>query len=179
MAEDQGKNRTDSYISILFVCMGNICRSPLAEGVFRKLWHERAPQLELRIESAGTHAYHVGEPPDERAVAVARLHGIDISTHRGRMVTRADFAVFDYILAMDRANLAGLRRLRAGRGGASVHLLLAFANAAAANEVPDPYYGGPQGFERVLGLVTLGSEGLLQHLRQRADPAPRRDGSER
>ena len=154
--------------------MGNICRSPLAEGAFRKLWRERAPQLELRMDSAGTHAYHVGEPPDERAVAVARSLGIDISMHRGRMVTRADFAAFDYILAMDRVNLAGLRRLRAGQGGASVHLLLEFANAGAGDEVPDPYYGGPQGFERVMDLVTLGAEGLLRYLCPSLDNAPRR-----
>jgi protein-tyrosine phosphatase len=164
--------------SILFVCMGNICRSPLAEGAFRKLWRERVPQLELHIDSAGTHAYHIGEPPDERAVAVTRLRGMDISMHRGRRVTRSDFAAFDYILAMDRANLAGLHRLQAGQGRANVHLLLEFANAGAGDEVPDPYYGGPHGFEQVLDLVTLGAEGLLRHLCQSMDNALRREGSE-
>lgn len=169
-----GPASTPRETGVLFVCMGNICRSPMAEGAFRKLWRERAPQLELRIDSAGTHAYHVGEPPDERAIAMARARSIDISAHRGRMVTRADFAAFDYILAMDRVNLTGLRRLQAGQGGASVHLLLEFADAGAGDEVPDPYYGGPHGFEQVLDLVTLGAEGLLRHLCQSVDNAPLR-----
>lgn len=171
-----GPASTSQETGVLFVCMGNICRSPMAEGAFRKLWRERAPQLELRIDSAGTHAYHVGEPPDERAIAVARSRGVDISTHRGRMVTRADFAAFDYILAMDRANLAGLRRLQAGQEGVGMHLLLEFADAGAGDEVPDPYYGGPHGFERVLDLVTLGASGLLRHMCQRVDSASLRTG---
>lgn len=161
-------------LGVLFVCMGNICRSPLAEGAFRKLWRERVPQLELRIDSAGTHAYHVGEPPDERAIAVARSRDMDISMHRGHVVTRADFAAFDYILAMDRVNLAGLRKLRADSGGANLHLLLEFADGSSGDEVPDPYYGGPHGFERVLDLVTSGAEGLLQHLCQAVGNTPGR-----
>lgn len=147
----------------------------MAEGVFRKLHREQAPHLNLRIDSAGTHAYHVGEPPDERAIAIARAHGMDISGHRGRIVTRADFTEFEYILAMDRVNLAGLRRLRPGRERASAHLLLEFARAGIGDEVPDPYYGGPHGFERVLDLVTLGAEGLLRHLCQSLGNAPQRD----
>lgn len=150
---------------VLFVCMGNICRSPTAEGVFRKLQREQAPQLSLRLESAGTHAYHVGEPPDERAILTAQAHGIDISQHRGRVVTRADFAAFDYILAMDRTNLARLQQQRPRAARARLHLLLEFAGTDVSDEVPDPYYGGVDGFERVLQLITRGAAGLLQALR--------------
>lgn len=154
---------------VLFVCMGNICRSPTAEGVFRKLQRERAPQLSLRIDSAGTHAYHVGEPPDERAMLTAQAHGIDISQHRGRVVTRADFAAFDYILAMDRTNLARLQQQRPRAARARLHLLLEFAGSGRSDEVPDPYYGGADGFERVLQLITRGAAGLLQVLRDAED----------
>jgi protein-tyrosine phosphatase len=111
-----------SDTGVLFVCMGNICRSPLAEGVFRKLQREQAPQLAMRIDSAGTHAYHVGEPPDLRALAVARAHGFDIGAHCGRVVTRVDFNAFDYILAMDRTNLARLRQSQPQGSQARVHL---------------------------------------------------------
>lgn len=151
---------------VLFVCMGNICRSPTAEGVFRKLQREQAPQLSMRIESAGTHAYHVGEPPDERAILTAQAHGIDISLHRGRVVTRADFAAFDYILAMDRTNLTRLQQQRPQAARARLHLLLEFAGAGVSDEVPDPYYGGADGFERALQLITRGAAGLLQALRE-------------
>ena len=130
--------RTD----VLFVCMGNICRSPTAEGVFRKLHKELAPQLKLHIASAGTHACHVDEPPDERAVLAAHERNIDISAHRGRVVTLDDFYRFDYILAMDRANLSGCSR-RPAAGRADMRLLLEFAEGCAIKEVPDPYYGGP------------------------------------
>jgi len=154
----------DSYHSILFCCMGNICRSPTAEGVFRKLHQELAPQLKLHIASAGTHDYHVGEAPDARAVLAAREQNIDISAHRGRVVTTDDFSRFDYILAMDRANLSRLQRLRPATSRADVRLLLAFAEDCAIEEVPDPYYGGLTGFEQVLDLVQQGSMGLLAHL---------------
>ena len=154
----------DSYHSILFCCMGNICRSPTAEGVFRKLHQELAPQLKLHIASAGTHDYHVGEAPDARAVLAAREQNIDISAHRGRVVTTDDFSRFDYILAMDHANLSRLQRLRPNVSRADVRLLLEFAEDRAIEEVPDPYYGGPSGFENVLDLVKQGSMGLLTHL---------------
>ncbi len=150
--------------SILFCCMGNICRSPTAEGIFRKLHQELAPQLKLHIASAGTHDYHVGEAPDARAVLAARKQNIDISAHRGRVVTTDDFSRFDYILAMDRANLSRLQRLRPATSRVDVSLLLAFAEDCAIEEVPDPYDGGPAGFEQVLDLVQRGSMGLLAHL---------------
>jgi len=150
--------------SVLFCCMGNICRSPTAEGVFRKLHQELAPQLKLHIDSAGTHDYHVGEQPDKRAIQAARTRNIDISMHRGRTVIREDFYRFDYILAMDRANLNRLQRLRPASDCADVHLLLEFAEDCAIEEVPDPYYGGEKGFQHVLDLSELGSIGLLDHL---------------
>ena len=151
-------------IGVLFVCTGNICRSPTAEGVFTKLHAELAPQLKLRIESAGTHAYHVGETPDERAVRAARKRGIDIRGHRGRTVIPADFKNFDYILAMDRTNLRYLHALRPHPSRASVQLMLKFARDCTTDEVPDPYYRGLQGFEEVLDLVEQGGRGLLHQI---------------
>ncbi len=144
--------------------MGNICRSPTAEGVFRKLHQEYAPQLKLNIDSAGTHSYHVGQPPDERAAMAARECGIDISTQRGRVVMLDDFIRFDYILAMDNANLSRLQRLRPTDGRAELHLLLEFAKDCEIKEVPDPYYGGATGFDQVLDLTQQGALGLLKHL---------------
>ncbi|MGA9852305.1 MAG: low molecular weight protein-tyrosine-phosphatase [Gammaproteobacteria bacterium] len=149
---------------VLFVCMGNICRSPTAEGVFRKLRHDFAPQLDLHVDSAGTHAYHVDEPPDERARLAARARGIDISRHRGRVVTGGDFYAFDYILAMDKENLRRLLNLQPHDSRAEVHLLLEFAGNCPVDEVPDPYYDGPHGFNQVLDLVEQGGMGLLAHI---------------
>ncbi|MGH8378544.1 MAG: low molecular weight protein-tyrosine-phosphatase [Gammaproteobacteria bacterium] len=152
---------------MLFVCMGNICRSPTAEGVFRKLHQDLAPQLNVQIDSAGTHAYHVDQPPDERAIFAARKRGIDISGHRGRVVRRNDFSGFDYILAMDQSNLSRLQRLRPANSKADVRLLLEFAEDCEIKEVPDPYYGGATGFDQVLDLTQQGAMGLLKHLCQR------------
>ncbi len=157
----------DGEIGVLFVCMGNICRSPTAEGVFRKLHQKLAPGLRINTDSAGTHAYHVGEPPDARSILAAQLHGIDISEHRGRVISLRDFAEFDYILAMDRANLRRLQVMQPHGSRAQVHLLLVFANDADSDEVPDPYYGGSAGFERILELVERGGIGLLNHLCQK------------
>lgn len=151
-------------IGVLFVCMGNICRSPTAEGVFRKLHQDLAPQLDIHVDSAGTHAYHVGESPDERAVIAARKRGIDISGHRGREVMGRDFEIFDYILAMDRGNLDRLHKLKSSENRAEVRLLLDFAQDCPVDEVPDPYYGGPNGFNRVLDLTEQGGRGLLRHI---------------
>ena len=153
--------------SILFCCMGNICRSPTAEGVFRKLHQELAPQLRLHIDSAGTHDYHLGQPPDERAISTARMSNIDISTHRGRMVMSDDFSRFDYILAMDNDNLSRLQRLRPKESSAELRLLLEFAEDCVLKEVPDPYYGGPRGFEQVLGLTRQGGIGFLKYICQK------------
>jgi protein-tyrosine phosphatase len=157
----------DDGFGVLFVCMGNICRSPTAEGVFRKLHVELAPHVPLIIDSAGTHAYHIDEPPDPRSQAAARIRGVDISTHRGRQVGPDDFMAFDYVLAMDRGNLRRLEALRPRDSRAELRLLLHYADSLSLEEVPDPYYGGTGGFERVLDLVEAGSRGLLQEILRR------------
>lgn len=152
---------------ILFVCMGNICRSPTAEGVFRQVVKSRAPHLEVEIDSAGTHDYHVGDPPDRRAIEAARRRGVDLSELRARTVAARDFEYYDLILAMDDENLAELRRRAPQRYRERVRLLMEYAPAAASRHVPDPYYGGAQGFEDVLDLLEEAAEGLLQQLMAR------------
>lgn len=153
--------------SVLFVCMGNICRSPTAEGVFRQLHQRHAPDLELHIDSAGTHAYHIGEPPDRRAQAAALQRGVDISGHRGRLVQAGDFLAFDYVLAMDRQNLRHLHTLRPADAIATVALFLEYVPEGRLREVPDPYYGDRDGFEQVLDLVEAAGHGLLAEVRKR------------
>jgi protein-tyrosine phosphatase len=150
---------------VLFVCMGNICRSPTAEGVFRSVLAERAPELSVFVDSAGTHAYHVGEPPDARARRAAERRGIDLSNLRARKVELEDFTRFDYLLAMDRLNKVTLDELGGHEYPERVRLFLEFAPSAGRIEVPDPYYGGANGFEQVLDLVEEASIGFLEHLR--------------
>ena len=149
---------------ILFVCMGNICRSPSAEGVFRRLLAARAPQLSIEIDSAGTHDYHEGEPPDDRAIAAARRRGIDLSALRARMVRASDFDSFDLILAMDEENLRELRRRAPAHRHERIRLMMEFAPDASMHAVPDPYYGGPQGFDEVFDVCEAACRGLLAHL---------------
>ncbi len=152
-------------MKILFVCMGNICRSPTAEGVFVRLLRERAPELEVEVDSAGTHDYHVGEPPDRRAIAAAARRGVDISTLRARRVDAEDFARFDLILAMDQDNRSTLLRLSPASFHERIRLLMEFAGEVEGMlDVPDPYYGGAVGFERVLDLVERAAEGLLREI---------------
>ncbi len=152
---------TKEKVSILFVCMGTICRSPTAEGVCRKLASRAGLEDVLAIDSAGTHDYHVGAPPDRRAAAAAAGRGYDLSALRGRQVSRDDFATFDYVLAMDRDNLANLRRLCPPEHAHKLALFLDHGEASGQREVPDPYYGGAQGFEHVLDLIEDASRGLL------------------
>jgi protein-tyrosine phosphatase len=154
-------------VKVLFVCMGNICRSPTAEAVFRARVEEAGLADRIRIDSAGTHDYHIGEPPDARTQRAALGRGYDMSALRGRQVERADFGRFDYVLAMDHANLAILERLRPQGTEAHLGLFLEFAERHPEREVPDPYYGGAQGFEHVLDLVEDASAGLLRHIRVR------------
>ena len=158
-------HRDEDGVSVLFVCMGNICRSPLAEGVFRRLVETRAPGLPIRIDSAATHAYHIGEPPDHRAQRAALARGIDISGQRARLVARDDFARFDHILAMDEDNLRDLEEMagEVPECRAGMALLMEYAPDAAVRgrAVPDPYYGGSEGFERVIELAEAGAGGLL------------------
>ena len=153
---------------ILFVCMGNICRSPSAEGVFRALLVQRAPQLSVELDSAGTHDYHVGEPPDARSIAAALRRGIDLSALRARTVRTSDFDEFDLILAMDEQNLRELRRRAPAHRHERIRLMMEFGPDASLRAVPDPYYGGPQGFEQVLDLLEEAAEGLLQELLSQA-----------
>jgi len=158
----------DARASVLFVCMGNICRSPTAETVFREHAQRAGLLDELRIESAGIGSWHVGEPPDKRAILHGRRRGCDLEPLRARQVTRADFARFDYILGMDLRNLRDLKALRPDDYKGHLALFLDFAPHLGVREVPDPYYGGPDGFEAVLELVERASEGLLAHIRAHA-----------
>lgn len=153
-------------VKVLFVCMGNICRSPTAEAVFRN-YVEKAGLLEnIHIDSAGTHNYHIGDPPDARTQHVARRRGYDMSKLRGRQVEAKDFLRFDYVLAMDEANLANLTQLRPDGATSHLGLFLEFAERHQEREVPDPYFGGADGFERVLDMVEDAANGLLKHIRQ-------------
>lgn len=149
---------------VLFVCMGNICRSPTADGVFRKLVAEAAAHHRMACDSAGTHGYHIGEPPDPRAQAHAAKRGYDLSGLRARKVAVADFTRFDLILAMDRNNLALLRELCPPRQHQRLALYGAYSVRYAGQEVPDPYYGGARGFEQVLDMIEETSQQLLQRL---------------
>jgi protein-tyrosine phosphatase len=151
-------------VRILFVCLGNICRSPTAEGVLRALAARDFPSVRLEVDSAGTADYHVGEPPDRRTIAAARRRGYELGGLRARQVLRADFDRFDYLLAMDRANLAELAKLRPAGAAARLMLFMEFAAEAGFAEVPDPYYGGIEDFERVLDLCEAAARGLLAQL---------------
>lgn len=147
--------------AVLFVCMGNICRSPTAEGVFRHHVDAAGLSENIEIDSAGTHAYHVGEPPDRRARAAAERRGMSLDGIRARRVSTTDFERFDYIIAMDEDNLYRLREEAPDEHRAELRLFLEFS-AGVETEVPDPYYGGTAGFERVLDLVEDASRGLLE-----------------
>jgi len=152
-------------IKVLFVCMGNICRSPTAEGVFRQVVEQQGLSDLIDIDSAGTHSYHIGSQPDQRAQLAARKRGIDLSSLRGRQVNNNDFKQFDYVLAMDNSNHADLEEVASGSAD-NLHMFLKFADNFSEQEVPDPYYGGDQGFEHVLDLIEDASRGLLNHIRK-------------
>lgn len=153
-------------VRVLFICMGNICRSPTAQGVFERLVEQTGLHPYIEIDSAGTHAYHVGHAPDPRALAAAMRRGVDLSPQRARRVEKRDFEYYDYVLAMDRENIAHLEEICPPAQRHKLRLLLDFVPDVDSKEVPDPYYGGPAGFEHVLDLVERGAEGLLRHLRQ-------------
>ena len=156
-------------VNVLFVCMGNICRSPTAQGVFEKLVDTHGLSDKIRIDSAGTHAYHEGEKPDKRASVTALRRGIDLSTQRARRVTAGDFIIFDYVLAMDQSNYEELVEICSADELSRLHLFMRFSSEDHTLEVPDPYYGGPAGFERVLDLIESASAGLLAEIRQQHD----------
>ena len=155
---------------VLFVCLGNICRSPSAEGVVRAIAAREFPSLEIELDSAGTADYHLGEPPDRRTVAAARRRGYELSGLRARQVQPADFDHFDFVLAMDRANLAELDDRRPRSATARVGLFLEYAPEMGVAEVPDPYYGGAEGFERVLDLCEAAARGMLASLANEKGP---------
>lgn len=152
-------------VGVLFVCTGNICRSPTAEGVFRARAHAAGLLARLDVDSVGTHDYHVGEPPDARAIAHAARRGIDIAGLRARKLAREDFSRFDYVLAMDRGHERILLR-QAGAQKDRVRLFLDFVPELAGQDVPDPYYGDARDFERVLDLVEPASAALIEHIRR-------------
>jgi protein-tyrosine phosphatase len=149
--------------------MGNICRSPTARGIFESLVAEARLAHRVQVDSAGTHAYHLGEPPDQRATQAAARRGVDLSRQRARRVEPADFVRFDYVLAMDSSNLDDLLSICPQEHRGKVRLFLEFAGPSVQRDVPDPYYGGAQGFERVLDLVEEGARGLLEDIRRQID----------
>lgn len=156
-----------SKVKVLFVCMGNICRSPTAEGVFRNMIQQDGHDSWISTDSAGTHAYHIGNEPDHRTQQTARNRGIDLSDLRARKVAKNDFIEFDYVLAMDNDNYQILENLCPDGHEERLRLFLDFSKEYAEKEVPDPYYGGEQGFEHVFDLVDSASRGLLEDIKTR------------
>ena len=152
---------------VLFVCMGNICRSPTAEGVFRHAVASAGLEQKILIDSAGTHGYHLGHPPDRRTQLAAAQRGYDVAGLRARQVTGNDFVEFDYIVAMDLDNLAELRRLAPAQHHSKLSLFMEYSSKWQGEEVPDPYYGGAQEFERVLDMAEDAAAGLLVHIKQK------------
>ena len=153
----------NAQFSVLFVCLGNICRSPIAQGVFGAVASTRGQGGRTMVGSAGTGGWHVGSPPDPRAEAVAARHGIDIGRQRCRRIEADDFSHFDLILGMDRANVRELLTIAPPRATGKIHLFLDYAQGEAV-DVPDPYYGGPDGFETVYRMIRKGSEALASRL---------------
>lgn len=153
---------------MLFVCLGNICRSPTADGIFNHIVVREKMDQKIMIDSAGTGDWHVGKAPDSRTVAAASQRGYDLSVLRARQVTARDFEKFDYVLAMDKSNLLDLQRIKPTTYTGHLGLFLDFGTRGDYREVPDPYYGGHDGFELVLDLVEDAAQGLLNHIRKSA-----------
>jgi len=158
---------TQKKVQVLFVCMGNICRSPTAHGVFRNMVIDEGLSDLIEIDSAGTHAYHVGNPPDTRAQQTANSRGIDLSDLRARQARSEDFDEFDYVIAMDKDNYHSLKLISPKGKLDRLYMFLDFAPSIRKREVPDPYYGGPEGFETVFDMVDAASRGLLADIRQK------------
>lgn len=154
-------------VSVLFVCLGNICRSPTAHAVFRKMVKDEGLEKHIEIDSAGTGAWHVGNPPDKRATQVAESKGIQMRDLRARQVDFGDFYQYDYILAMDNSNYRNLFEMALPEHREKLHMFLSFTEAFTETEVPDPYYGGPEGFDYVFAMVDSASRGLLADIKQK------------
>jgi protein-tyrosine phosphatase len=152
-------------IKVLFVCLGNICRSPTADGVLRHLIEQEKLEHVIHVDSAGTGDWHIGHAPDKRTIAAAKKRGYDLSFLRARLVEPNDFSEFDYILAMDNSNLANLKRMKPANYKGKLDLFLSFSDQAHYKEVPDPYHGDTEDFELVLDLVEDAAQGLLTYLR--------------
>lgn len=155
---------------VLFVCTGNICRSPTAEAVFRKLVADSGLSEAIAADSAGTHGYHVGEPPDLRSTEAAAARGYDLSVLRARRIERADFGRFELLVAMDRGHLAILSRMADPSSAHKLKLMMSYASGFREEDVPDPYYGGPRDFERVLDMLEDAARGLLDAIGRPAVP---------
>jgi protein-tyrosine phosphatase len=153
-------------IRILFVCTGNICRSPTAEGVFRHLVEAEGLSDRFQIDSAGTDSYHAGQGPDKRAVKIAKKHGVDIGHQKARALKEADYAAYDYIFAMDGGHFHELQARAPGKVSAKIEMFLSAATHLDRQEVPDPWYGNEKDFEDVYALVRTGAEALLKKIRQ-------------
>ncbi len=149
--------------NVLFVCLGNICRSPLAEAVFKDIVKKRGLEDKISVDSCGTGNWHIGETPDPRSVAIASRNGIPIM-HRGRQLEEADFQNFDYILAMDKANLRDITSKKGASGHDNIHLMQSFDNNQSGEDVPDPYYGGEDGFQRVFDMLQESCENLADEV---------------
>ncbi|CAK0782207.1 putative low molecular weight protein-tyrosine-phosphatase slr0328 [Gammaproteobacteria bacterium] len=157
-------------VKILFVCMGNICRSPTAHGVFRDLIRREQLDAWISVDSAGTHAYHIGEPPDRRSQETARRRGVEIRDLRARQVTLGDFLDFDQVLAMDQDNFRHLNSLCPRDQAHKLRLFMDCAEGQYPQEVPDPYYGGPSGFDTVFDMVSAAAAGLLAEIQRQHRP---------
>lgn len=153
-------------VNVLFVCLGNICRSPTADGVFQKYVDEAGLGHVIKVDSAGTSGWHIGSPPDHRSAQEAASRGYNLSHLKGRQVERDDFNHFDYILAMDKQNLADLQDLAPADFSGHLGLFLTFSSQTQYTEVPDPYHGGKKGFTLVLDLIEDASQGLLNQIKQ-------------
>ncbi len=159
-----GTSRTTS-VKVMFVCLGNICRSPTAQGIFQKMVDDAGMSEVIQVESSGTGSWHIGEGPDARAATAALQRGYDLRALRAQQVKPSDFEEFDYILAMDKQNLADLRRMCPEKYKGTLSLFLPYGSNSQYEEVPDPYYGGNQGFELVLDLVEDAARALLDEIK--------------
>ncbi len=165
MNQESSKRR----VGVLFVCLGNICRSPTSEGVFRHIVEMESVDHEIFVDSAGTGNYHSGYPPDSRAIEAAAKRGVQIDHLKARVINHSDFEIYDYIIAMDRQNFSDLKHLAPAHAHSKIKMFMEFSELYKGHEVPDPYYGGDSGFERVLDMIEDASKGLLEHIKQSFD----------